>query len=64
MPQDSKDQRPQRDLEAEALAALELARSIPPGPERREALKKAGILRNAADMQGISFAKRGRPPKS
>jgi hypothetical protein len=28
-----------------------------------EALKKAGLLRNAADAGGISFAKRGRPRK-
>jgi len=41
-----KDERPQLDLEAEALAALK------------------GILRNAADLRGICFAKRGRPPKT
>jgi hypothetical protein len=36
MPHEKKDQRSQLDLEAEALAALELARSIPPGPERSD----------------------------
>jgi len=51
------------DLDAEAEEALELARSMPGGPEKIEALKKAGLLRKAANAQGISFAKRGRPPK-
>jgi hypothetical protein len=35
-----------------------------PGPERTEVMKRAGVLRNAADMQGVLFAKRGRPPKT
>jgi hypothetical protein len=35
----------------------------PPGPERIEALKAAGMLRNAADVFGVIFAKRGRPSK-
>jgi hypothetical protein len=56
--------RPQQDLQIEALAALEQARAMPHGPARSEALKRAGILQNAADMQGLAFAKRGRPPKS
>jgi hypothetical protein len=51
------------DLEAEAIAALEYARTLPHGPERVEALKKAGLLQNAADAEGVSFAKRGRPSK-
>ena len=55
--------RPKLDLETEALAALEQARALAPGPERTEAMKRAGILRNAADMQGLLFAKRG-PPKT
>jgi hypothetical protein len=55
--------RPKHDLDADALAALEEARMMPHGPERTEAMKKAGILRNAADLQGIFFAKRGRPAK-
>jgi hypothetical protein len=63
MTRESKDPRPKLDLEAEALAALEAARTMPPGPERNEAMKKAGILQNAADLQGIFFAKRGRPAK-
>jgi hypothetical protein len=63
MPRENKEQRPKLDLEAEALAALEEARTMPPGPARNEAMKQAGILRNAADLQGIFFAKRGRPAK-
>jgi hypothetical protein len=53
MARDEKKERPNVDLEAEALAALDHARAMPQGPERTEALKKAGILRNAADLQGI-----------
>jgi hypothetical protein len=43
--------------------ALELARQLPPGPKRNEALKAAGRLRCYADARGIVFAKRGRPRK-
>jgi hypothetical protein len=64
MAQDNKDARPKLDLEAEALAALEKARTMPPGRERSEAMKKAGALRNAVDQQGLIFAKRGRPAKT
>jgi hypothetical protein len=56
--------RPQRDLHMEALVALEQARAMPHGPARSEALKRAGILQHAADMQGLTIAKRGRPPKT
>ena len=55
--------RPNQDLHMEALAALEQARAMPRGPARSEALKRAGLLQKAADMQGLTFAKRGRPPK-
>jgi hypothetical protein len=55
--------RTDHDLEAKAQAALEAARAMPQGPERSTALKKAGHLRNAADLAGLVFAKRGRPPK-
>jgi hypothetical protein len=54
---------PKLDLETEALSALEVARAMEPGPERTEAMKRAGILRNAADLRGLLFATRGRPPK-
>jgi hypothetical protein len=59
-----KNPRPRLDLEAEALAALEEARAMPRGPERTEAMKRAGILRNAVELQGLLFAKRGRPRKA
>jgi hypothetical protein len=64
MAKEKKVQRPELDLDAEALVALEEARAMPHGPERTEAMKKAGVLRNAADLQGIFFAKRGRPTKT
>jgi hypothetical protein len=64
MAQEKKDLRPKLDLEAEALSALEQARSMEPSPQRTEAMKRAGILRNAADLQGLFFAKRGRPAKN
>jgi hypothetical protein len=52
-----------QDLDAEASAALLAARLMPAGPEKAEALRRAGLLRNAADTQvGIVFARRGRPP--
>lgn len=59
-----KNPRPKLNLETEALTALEEARAMAPGPGRTEAMKRAGILRNAADLQGLLFAKRGRPPKT
>jgi hypothetical protein len=59
-----KNPRPKLDLEAEALAAMEKARALPHGPERIEAMKQAGILRNAVELQGLLFAKRERPPKT
>ena len=64
MPKEKKVRRPELDLDAEALVALEEARAMPHGPERTRALKEAGHLRNAADLLGIVFAKRGRPAKT
>ena len=55
-----KDPHSKPDLDAEALIALDEARRMKPGPERTEAMKRAGILRNAVDLQGLSFARRGR----
>jgi hypothetical protein len=46
-----------------AVDALELARRMPPGPERSQALKLASLLRCAADARGLVFPKRGRPRK-
>jgi hypothetical protein len=51
------------DLDAQAIVVLDQARAMPPGPERVEAFKRAGILRNAAEKQVIVFAKRGWPTK-
>jgi hypothetical protein len=50
-----------RDWDNLAADALELARLMPPGPERSEALKLASRLRCTADARGLIFAKRGRP---
>lgn len=50
-------------LDTKADDALENARRLPHGPERKEALKTAGMLRNAADQYGIIFAPKGRPRK-
>jgi hypothetical protein len=44
------------DLDAQAQAALDEARAMPSGPEKAEALRKAGQLRNAADV-GDSFSR-------
>jgi hypothetical protein len=44
-----------------ATDALEEARGMPPGSQRIQALKQAGLLRHAADSQELDFAKRGRP---
>ena len=52
------------DLNAQADEALEAARAMPHGPERVEALKRAGLLRKAADARGIAFARPGRPRKA
>jgi len=53
-----------RELDADALTALDQARQLKPGPERAEAMKRAGILRRAADLRGLFFPKRGRPRKT
>jgi len=52
-----------RDWDLLAAEALELARQLPPGPKRNEALKAAGRLRCCADARGLVVAKRGRPRK-
>ena len=51
------------DWDNRAADALELARLMPPGPERSEALKLASLIRCTADTRGLIFAKRGRPRK-
>ena len=64
MDRTTKDPHPELDLDEQAQIALEAARRLKPGPERTEAMKRAGILRNAAGLQGLFFARRGRPPKT
>jgi hypothetical protein len=59
-----RDPRPKLDLEVEAITALEEARAMPHGPERMEAMKRAGILRNAADLKDLLSAKGGGPAKT
>lgn len=49
--------RPDFDLEAEVLLALEKARAMPRGPERSAALKEAGRLQRAADTARGSATK-------
>jgi hypothetical protein len=51
------------DVEAAADEALQASRDMPPGPERIDALKAAGMLRNVGDVFGVIFAKRGRPSR-
>jgi hypothetical protein len=43
--------------------ALTVARSMPNGPAKTEAQKKAGLFRKAADAAGISFTKLDLPRK-
>jgi hypothetical protein len=52
------------DWDAKATEALEAARLMPAGKEKSEAMKRAGLLRKAADIHKPFPAKRrGRPPK-
>jgi hypothetical protein len=51
MPRQNKDLRPKLDLEAEALAALEEARTMPPDPERNDAMKASG---HSAECRGLA----------
>ncbi|MEA2887441.1 MAG: hypothetical protein QOD11_1801 [Bradyrhizobium sp.] len=64
MRKDSNEQSPGRhDWFARAAEALEKARGMKPGPERNDALKKAGQLQSAADMFGYLKSNELRPPK-
>jgi len=52
------------DRDAKATEALEGARAMPVGKEKSEALKRAGLLRKAADIhKPFAAKKRGRPRK-
>jgi hypothetical protein len=50
-------------LDAKAIEAGLEAQSLPPGPERTKALRKAEKLRNAADMYNYLFSSELRPPE-
>jgi hypothetical protein len=64
MRKDRKEASPDRyDWLARAAEALEKARKLKPGPQRNEALKKAGQLQSAADMMGYLKSKELRPPQ-
>jgi uncharacterized membrane-anchored protein len=52
-----------REWQARAAEALEKARRMKPGPERNEALKKAGQLQSAADMMGYLSSRELQRPK-
>ena len=47
------------DLNAGAVAALDKAREMPPGDERTEAINKAMVFRNAAEIHRLLGRKRG-----
>jgi hypothetical protein len=46
------------DLDARAAAALDEAREMPPGDERTEAINKATVFRNAAEIHELFCGKR------
>lgn len=47
---------PDPELNSVAVSALDEARSLPAGAKRTEALKRAGLLRNAADSYRRVFS--------
>ena len=49
------------DLADRATTALDEAREMPPGDERTEAMHKAMVLRNAAEIQQLLGGKRAAP---
>jgi len=59
----SKRKSPRQDLDARTIEAALDAQSLPPGPERSEALRKAEKLRNAADIYSYIFSSELRPPE-
>ena len=50
-----------QDLGARAVIALDEAREMPPGDERTEAMHKATVFRNAAEIHRLLGHKRGAP---
>jgi len=51
------------ELDARAVAALDEARGMPSGDQRTEAINKAMILRNAAEMHEHFFSKSAAPAR-
>jgi hypothetical protein len=49
------------DLKARAVAALDKAREMPTGDGRTEAIHKATVFRNAAEIRELLCGKRGAP---
>ena len=49
------------DLADRAVTALDEAREMAPGDERTEAMHKAMVLRNAAEIHQLLGSKRGAP---
>ena len=64
MAKGNKHPHPDIDLDADARLALSKARAMQPGPERSQAMKEAGILRNESAKRGIVWPRLGRPPKN
>jgi len=52
-----------RSQNANAVDALQEARAMPPGAQRTDALKTAGLLQCVADSHGLIFTRKGRPRK-
>jgi hypothetical protein len=52
-----------RELGARAVAALGEARGMPAGDQRTEAMNKAMVLRNAAEMHDYFVSKSGAPAR-
>jgi hypothetical protein len=50
-----------RDLDARAEIALDEAHQMPPGDTRTEAIHKATVFRNAAEIHELLCGKRGAP---
>ena len=50
-----------RDLDARAVIARDEAREMPPGDERTEAIHKATVFRNAAEIHRLLGLKRDAP---
>ena len=50
-----------QDLNTGAVGALDKAREMPPGDERTEAMHKATVFRNAAEIHRLLGHKRGAP---